>query len=218
MDQNVASFMIAASTAARIEAEFFCPSADLIRMLGDAALESSPDGIIACDRAGLIHYRNPAAEWQLTVGFPLQRSRGHIVAATGLDQDQLTKAIIAAADKGLGARICADQGTRGRFVVRVETDLLMRPLVIITVRDVGKHVSRVVEDATAAYGFTPAEAALAHSLLQGCSVEDHACEKGLRVSTVRTQLRGLMGKTETSRQGQMISLLLSDPRTLSRRG
>ena len=58
-----------------------------------------------------------------------------------------------------------------------------------------------------AYGLTPAEAKLAAALMQGGSVEQFASAKLVSVNTVRTQLRNLFAKTETARQGELISLL-----------
>ena len=187
------------------------------RMLGLArsvdadVLDAASDAVILCDRAGVIRYRNPAAEWQLTVGFPLSRSMGRRVTGCGHEAAPLARAITQAADKGLTSRICIDGGSRGRFIVRVEADPAQSHLAIIVVRNVEAHAARVVEETSQAYGFTPAEAALAQCLVQGRSIEDHAERKGLRVSTVRTQLRALLAKTGTTRQGQMISVLLSDP-------
>ena len=57
------------------------------------------------------------------------------------------------------------------------------------------------------YGFTPAETKLAVALMHGGSVEQYANAKCVSVNTVRTQLRNLFAKTETTRQGELISLL-----------
>jgi DNA-binding CsgD family transcriptional regulator len=189
----------------------------LARTLADAALESSPDAIIACDRSGLIHYRNPAAEWILTRGFPLERCRGQILAGSGGERAALAKAVIAAIDKGLTSRLSVDSTALGRYVIRIDAEPADSPYAVIIVRNIDAHAVRVIQDTAGAHGFTTAEAALAQSLVRGLSVEAHAEEKGLAVSTVRTQLRALLAKTGTSRQGQMISILLSDPPIISRR-
>lgn len=54
---------------------------------------------------------------------------------------------------------------------------------------------------------TPAEAALAASLAAGASLDDHARDRGVAKSTVRSQLKALFAKTETSRQGALVAAL-----------
>ena len=54
---------------------------------------------------------------------------------------------------------------------------------------------------------TPAEAALAAALAAGASLAAHARERGVQKSTVRTQLKALFAKTETSRQGALVAAL-----------
>lgn len=58
------------------------------------------------------------------------------------------------------------------------------------------------------YGLTPAEALLALELAQGTSVENFAVIRNVSVNTVRTQLSSIFAKTDTKRQGELISLLL----------
>ncbi len=65
------------------------------------------------------------------------------------------------------------------------------------------------------YGLTPAEARLATLTLRGCSLEFSARELGITEPTARTHLRHIFGKTRTSRQGELVSTLLSGPALLS---
>ena len=61
------------------------------------------------------------------------------------------------------------------------------------------------------YGLTPAEARLAVLLASGLSVGEIVERLGVGANTVRTHLKSIFGKTETSRQGELIRLLLSNP-------
>lgn len=70
-----------------------------------------------------------------------------------------------------------------------------------------KHTTAIKLFATS-YRFTKAESALALELAQGTSIDDYASERNIRISTARTQLRALFAKTETTRQGELVSLLL----------
>jgi FixJ family two-component response regulator len=64
------------------------------------------------------------------------------------------------------------------------------------------------------YALTPTEARLAAVLMQGKSVEEAATELNVSTNTARTHLKRIFGKTGTSRQGDLISLLLSGPALL----
>lgn len=58
------------------------------------------------------------------------------------------------------------------------------------------------------FGLTPAEARVTGRLVLGRSVEDIAHESGVSVETVRSQVRSILSKTNTGRQGELISLVL----------
>ncbi|WP_162653016.1 helix-turn-helix transcriptional regulator [Lentilitoribacter sp. Alg239-R112] len=58
------------------------------------------------------------------------------------------------------------------------------------------------------YGFTKAEARLALELAQGTTIEEYASKNKISKNTVRTQIRSLLLKTKTNRQGELVSLLL----------
>jgi DNA-binding CsgD family transcriptional regulator len=59
------------------------------------------------------------------------------------------------------------------------------------------------------YRVTPAEAALAQSLSNGRTVTQAAAERGISEATARTQLAELFRKTGTSRQADLIRVLMS---------
>jgi DNA-binding CsgD family transcriptional regulator len=63
------------------------------------------------------------------------------------------------------------------------------------------------------YGLTPAETEIANALLTGFSIEEIAQLRKVSIATVRSQMKGLMDKTDTQRQGDLIRLLSTLPRT-----
>lgn len=63
------------------------------------------------------------------------------------------------------------------------------------------------------YGLTPAETEIANALLTGCSLEEIAQQRKVSVATVRSQMKALMSKTDTQRQGDLVRLLSTLPRT-----
>ena len=61
------------------------------------------------------------------------------------------------------------------------------------------------------FGLTPAEADVGVLLGQGATPEDIATRRGVAITTVRSQLRGLMEKTGTKRQSDLVRRLLTLP-------
>ena len=58
-----------------------------------------------------------------------------------------------------------------------------------------------------AFGLTESEASLAEALLAGSTVADYAQEREVSKQTLRNQLVGIMRKTGTKRQAELLSLL-----------
>jgi DNA-binding CsgD family transcriptional regulator len=58
------------------------------------------------------------------------------------------------------------------------------------------------------FALTPAEARVTGRLVLGRSVEEIAHESGVTIETVRSQVRSILSKTNTGRQGELISLVL----------
>ncbi len=57
------------------------------------------------------------------------------------------------------------------------------------------------------YDLTPAEARLAQGLAVGDSLDEVASGLGIRMSTARTQLASIFGKTDTRRQAKLVAIL-----------
>jgi DNA-binding CsgD family transcriptional regulator len=67
------------------------------------------------------------------------------------------------------------------------------------------------------FGLTPAEAELAVQLANGARLEDLSARKGVRISTLRSQLSAVLGKTGADRQAELIGLLHRLPTSRSAR-
>jgi DNA-binding CsgD family transcriptional regulator len=61
------------------------------------------------------------------------------------------------------------------------------------------------------FELTPAEARLAEQLASGPSLSDAADNLGITIGTARTQLKSVFLKTDTSRQAELVRLLLLLP-------
>lgn len=88
------------------------------------------------------------------------------------------------------------------------------PAAAIFVSDPGHRVENAEELLCRLYTLTPTEARMTAVLMQGRSVEDAAGELAISTNTARTHLKRVFSKTGTSRQGELISLLLSGPALL----
>ena len=68
-----------------------------------------------------------------------------------------------------------------------------------------------------AYGLTASEARLLGALLDGKRLEDAAAQFGVSLNTVKTHLQNVFRKTDTTRQSELLSLVLTGPATLADR-
>ena len=64
------------------------------------------------------------------------------------------------------------------------------------------------------FHLTRAEARLAQLLVRGVSMRDAAVQLGLSVETVRTRLKTVFGKTATTRQAELVALLVRTAKSL----
>ncbi|MCP1651175.1 PAS domain-containing protein [Pseudomonas sp. GD04087] len=79
-----------------------------------------------------------------------------------------------------------------------------RPLVLLALLDAHRQ-SRLLGEL---FGLTPAEQRLGALLVRGLAPEQCAEQLGTSINTVRSQLRALFRKTHTSRQAELVSLLV----------
>ncbi|RZI95373.1 MAG: helix-turn-helix transcriptional regulator [Rubrivivax sp.] len=61
------------------------------------------------------------------------------------------------------------------------------------------------------FGLSKREAEVAAALCSGRTLDELAAERGTSINTVRTQLKSVFNKTGTSRQADLVSLLLASP-------
>lgn len=91
---------------------------------------------------------------------------------------------------------------------------LREPAALVALHDPSSVTDILEERVAALYGLTPAEARLAVSISSGSSVRDYADRNSITENTVRTQLKQVFAKTETSGQVDLVRLLLSGPASL----
>jgi DNA-binding CsgD family transcriptional regulator len=79
--------------------------------------------------------------------------------------------------------------------------------VLIHIIDPEREARPLAEVLRSLFGLTSAEADLARKLMTGMRIEEIAAERGVQLTTVRTQLRALFSKTDTNRQAELVRLL-----------
>jgi DNA-binding CsgD family transcriptional regulator len=82
-------------------------------------------------------------------------------------------------------------------------------VVVLYVADLDSGKVRRREALRKLYGLTEAEAHLVVLLCQGRSLEQAADERGVKMNTARSQLKQVFAKTRTSRQSELVRLVLA---------
>ncbi|WP_025899690.1 DNA-binding response regulator [Sneathiella glossodoripedis] len=85
---------------------------------------------------------------------------------------------------------------------------------VLFVSDPVEPVELSIDAICRLYGLTPAEGRLALGLTNGSKLDDLAEEWGVSMHTVRSQLRQIFRKTDTSRQSELVKLILTGPAAL----
>ena len=85
---------------------------------------------------------------------------------------------------------------------------------VLFVTDPSEPVELSIEAICRLYGLTPAEGRLALGLTNGSKLDDLAEEWSVSMHTVRSQLRQIFRKTDTSRQSELVKLILTGPAEL----
>ncbi|MBW8725234.1 MAG: helix-turn-helix transcriptional regulator [Inquilinus limosus] len=211
---------------------------DLRRRAGEAerradAIETVLDrvdlGVILVDAEGRPLYFNRPAEALLARADGLSVGRAGIAAALAEDTRRLHRAIAAAAAAGLpgGTIDAAGRAAAAGAHIRVSRPSGRRPL-LLTVIPVARarlhaglaaQVAVFVTDPDGAaspapallremFGLTAAEAALAIEISRGQGLDAAADRLSIAKTTARTHLARIFDKTDTSRQAELVRLLL----------
>jgi DNA-binding CsgD family transcriptional regulator len=131
--------------------------------------------------------------------------------------DQLLRDAIAAIDSGGGSAVRSfpardiDAGTP--MVVHVipirlsARDVFIRCAAVLVLTPVTLPQAPPTDLVQSLFDLTPAEARVACSLAAGKTVDDIASDGHISSNTIRTHVRGVLGKTGCSRQSEVVALL-----------
>ena len=86
----------------------------------------------------------------------------------------------------------------------------LRPAVCIVIADPERRTELPEQTLRTLYGLTPAEIRLTSYIANGVSVQAAAASLSISYKTARTQLTAIFRKTATTRQGELVKLLLAE--------
>lgn len=188
-------------------------------------LDRSIVATLVVERDCRIAYTNPAAERLLYERRGIQSLGGRLAAADRTATERLRRAVALAID---GAETQKQANTGGGGILALPREGRVAPLTALVAplrairhaeRDSAATAILFIRDPAARrlacaplqslFGLTAAEAMLASGLAAGKSLEEIASMQTISLHTARAHLKSVFGKTGTSRQAQLVALLLS---------
>ena len=182
-----------------------------------------PMGVILLDANGVVVQKNRSADRILALedGLAICERRPHVDNAR---EERTLRTLIANAVKA-----STHSGTSPGDVMAVTRPsgrrafpLMVGPLLAASPHNISHEAKAIVfvadpeggpvtttEVLETLYGLTRAEAALVRLIAKGRSLDEVAAERGVTIHTVRSQLKQVFSKTETSRQGELVHLALT---------
>jgi len=140
----------------------------------------------------------------------------HVQLLSKPANEALRQAIAAAsADPAFGSRSIPIPAGRGEPALiahllpirRAAHDIFVSAELLLVLTAVVAPGAPLTEMLHGLFDLTPAEARVARSLAAGLSIEEISTQSATSRETVRTQLKGVMAKTATSRQAELVRLL-----------
>lgn len=184
----------------------------------EKVLSALPIGVVLLDERGLPCYANPVAESLLGASDLLSLSAQHgLNSSDAAIGRQLRQAILSALVPGTSPQAAVRVHCPRR---NIDIWLRIAPLAAGGAASADWSPARVVvfcdgpdstpldpEQLAQAFGFTPREAALAQTLLDGQELSSAAQTLGVGRETARSQLKNLFAKTDTNRQAELAQVL-----------
>lgn len=200
------------------------PSSTPLLESATAVLNRLPMGVILVTAAGQVLFYNGKAQSFLEKKDGLFLDNNRICkAAVQSENKQLSELLESALTPTKDGKSEADFAMS---VTREESDAPLTVMVapigtgvagkgaVLFVSDPIEPVELSIDAICRLYGLTPAEGRLALGLTNGHKLDDLAEEWGVSMHTVRSQLRQIFRKTDTSRQSELVKLILTGPAAL----
>ena len=189
--------------------------------LAIAALDQSSSPIIAVNRGGTVLFANKAAEEFLRRGDIFRLRVGKLVGAVGTSEKALSAGLIAALplgsrSRGIASPLRLESSVSGALTLAIVAPLpepvlagnaWQGPAALILIRDPGRALIVDSRHLCEWFRLTPSEALLALELAEGGRPEEIATRRGVKISTVRSQMSSIFAKTGAARQSDLARLL-----------
>lgn len=189
-----------------------------VRAHGDLlqrALDQIAGGVLAVDKTLRVRAANRRGVEMLAGDDGLRMAGGRITVSNASRQDRLAHAIRSAAtwSGGRGDAILLPRA-EGQPALRVLVSPMSGPhaVALVIIEDPEDQDPGMARTLRRLYGLTASEAELATLLAEGFSPEEAAEARDVRLSTVRTQIKRLLDKTEAARLLDLVRLLSRTPR------
>jgi PAS domain-containing protein len=194
-----------------------------------ATAEQSPHGVVVLDERGTVRFASEKALQSLAQEDGIALRGARLAAAAPASHRALDEAIRAAsASPTLGITPRATFVTVPRRSSGRPYQLLVCPIqprsrdeifgswecdaaVLVLISDPAAERRPDEEALRLLFGLTPALARLGAALAAGTTVGEYAEAHGVTAGTARNQLKELFARTGTSRQAELVALILSSP-------
>jgi DNA-binding CsgD family transcriptional regulator len=182
--------------------------------LASEALNRLEHGVIVADAQARPLFANHVAEAILADAGGLRLERQRLAAPRTGDTTALRQLIAGAAAEG-GGSLVIEREMRPSLMVMVvpvkpELPLLLRrpPGAIVFIKDLERPAAFSLTVLAQYFDLTPAQSALAHEMIRGDGVRAAAARLGISYATARTHLLQICQKTGTTRQAELVRLML----------
>ena len=201
--------------AARLHAGLL--DAGMNAALDQEAVDRMSTGVVFVDEDARIVRLNRVAEGLLQRADGLVAHGGRLTARSLSEAAGLARLIQLATIRppSAGCMLIQWADEKPHYIVRVAPigvalEQFDQPMAMVSIVS-PVEVAPLCEDVAALYGLSPAESRVALGLARGARVTDIAAASGVRISTVRSQLRAILRKLGMERQSDIVRLVLSVP-------
>jgi len=175
-----------------------------------AAFDFLPMAVFAVDDSGQILFCNQRARHHLDVGSGIRESHGRLRCEFSEDSSRLTEALrraLVVHDAAAPIVVTARQGNGGR-----RFELLLRPArseraVVVFACAPEEPLGFSQALSRQLYGLSERESEVASAVVAGLTLEETAELLKVEKETVRSHLKRVFSKTQTSRQAELVRLL-----------
>ena len=185
---------------------------------GEVSLDGLDEGVVLLNAAGKAGHVNAAGRAMLHAASSVRIVRGRLRPTDGRCASRFDAAWEEVVSTGMPQSVyaCGPQGATDAHSVSITLSRLPsegtlfafwghRYVALLTRRE--RKAIPGIGQLVALFGLTEVEARLAQAVARGHSLGDFAKERGVRISTVRTQWLGVLAKTGMRRQQDLVGLL-----------